>query len=69
VNLFSSPQSQENLDKLYHSSFFDSSMQPVTALIDSDKGSYRASRDAAYLHDHSPKPLSKISLIKLGLRQ
>jgi hypothetical protein len=45
-------------------------IQPIVAAVQiHDKGSYRASSDAACLHNHSPKPLSKVSLIKLGLRQ
>ena len=36
---------------------------------DSKLDGYRASRDVMCLHNHSPKPLSTIRLIKLGLRQ
>jgi hypothetical protein len=37
------------------------------AVLVNDKPNYRASRDAAYLQNHSPKPLSKISLMASGL--
>jgi hypothetical protein len=34
-----------------------------------DKPNYRAPRDIRSLHNYAPKPLCKINLVKLGLRQ